>query len=184
MNNTTTETLATTKWNIDPAHSEVLFKVKHLMISNVTGTFAELGADVELQGADLIDAKVEFWANVNSVETGSADRDNHLRGADFFDADHFQKLTFRSTSVTKSGDDYAVIGDLTIKDVTKPVTLKVEWSGLATDPWGNTKAGLSFTGKIDRREFGLTWNAALEAGGVLVSDEVRLLGEVQLVKAK
>ena len=184
MNNTTTETLATTKWTLDPAHSEVQFKVKHLMISNVTGTFTELGAEVELQGDDLADAKVDFRANVNSVDTGSADRDKHLKSADFFDADHFPKLEFRSTSSSKSGDAYTVTGDLTIKNVTKPVTLKVEWSGFATDPWGNTKAGLSFMGRIDRRDFGLTWNAALEAGGVLVSDEVRLLGEVQLVKAK
>jgi polyisoprenoid-binding protein YceI len=177
-----TATATTTKWAIDPSHSEIQFKVKHLMISTVTGSFKEFGAEVELEGEDLSNANVSFWANTASVDTNSTDRDNHLRSGDFFDSEKFPKLSFKSTRVEGSGDSWKVTGHLTIKDVTKPVTLNVEWSGVAKDPWGNTKAGLNLSGKIDRKEFGLTWNAALEAGGVLVSDEVRILAEVQLAK--
>jgi polyisoprenoid-binding protein YceI len=177
-----TATQTTTKWAIDPSHSEIQFKVKHLMISTVTGSFKEFGAEVELEGDDLSNAQVSFWANTASVDTNSADRDKHLRSADFFDSEKFPKLSFKSTAISGSGENWKVTGDLTIKDVTKPVTLNVEWNGVAKDPWGNTKAGLNLSGKIDRKEFGLTWNAALEAGGVLVSDEVRILAEVQLAK--
>ena len=177
-----TATQTTTKWAIDPSHSEIQFKVKHLMISTVTGGFKEFGAEVELEGEDLNNATVSFWANTASVDTNSADRDKHLRSGDFFDSGKFPKLSFKSTAIEGSGSDWKVTGDLTIKDVTKPVTLNVEWSGVAKDPWGNTKAGLNLSGKIDRKEFGLNWNAALEAGGVLVSDEVRILAEVQLAK--
>jgi polyisoprenoid-binding protein YceI len=177
-----TATTTTTKWAIDPSHSEIQFKVKHLMISTVTGSFKEFGAEAELEGDDLTNAQVSFWANTASVDTNSADRDKHLRSADFFDSEKFEKLSFKSTAIEGSGDSWKVTGDLTIKDVTKPVTLNVEWSGQAKDPWGNTKAGLNLSGKIDRKEFGLNWNAALEAGGVLVSDEVRIQCEVQLAK--
>lgn len=177
-----TTTATTTKWAIDPSHSEIQFKVKHLMISTVTGSFKEFGAEAELEGSDLNNARVSFWANTASVDTNSADRDTHLRSGDFFDSERFPKLTFKSTGITGSGDSWKVTGELTIKDVTKPVTLDVAWSGVAKDPWGNTKAGLNLSGKIDRKEFGLNWNAALEAGGMLVSDEVRLFAEVQLAK--
>jgi polyisoprenoid-binding protein YceI len=170
----------TTKWAIDPSHSEILFKVKHLMITTVTGSFKEFGAEAELEGDDLSNAQVSFWANTASIFTNDEKRDAHLRSGDFFDSEKFEKLSFKSTKVEGSGSDWKVTGDLTIKDVTKPVTLNVEWSGVAKDPWGNTKAGLNLSGKIDRKEFGLNWNAALEAGGVLVSDEVRILAEVQL----
>ncbi len=180
--NMETATATTTKWAIDPSHSEIQFKVKHLMISTVTGSFKEFGAEVELEGDDLNNANVSFWANTASVDTNSTDRDNHLRSGDFFDSEKFPKLSFKSTRIEGGGSDWKVTGDLTIKDVTKPVTLNVEWSGVAKDPWGNTKSGLNLSGKIDRKEFGLTWNAALEAGGVLVSDEVRILAEVQLAK--
>lgn len=179
-----TATATTTKWGIDASHSEVLFKVKHLMISTVTGSFKEFGADVELEGDDLTNAQVSFWANAASIYTNDEKRDGHLRSADFFDSEKFPKLTFKSSGVEGSGSTWKVTGDLTIKDVTKPVTLDVEWNGLAKDPWGNTKAGLNLSAKLDRKEFGLTWNAALEAGGVLVSDEVRLLAEVQLAMKK
>jgi polyisoprenoid-binding protein YceI len=177
-----TATATTTKWAIDPSHSDIQFKVKHLMITTVTGTFKEFNAEVELEGDDLNNAQVSFWANTNSIFTNDEKRDGHLRSGDFFDSEKFPKLSFKSTRIEGSGSDWKVTGDLTIKDVTKPVTLDVEWSGQAKDPWGNTKAGLNLSAKLDRKEFGLTWNAALEAGGVLVSDEVRILAEVQLAK--
>ena len=177
-----TATATTTKWAIDPSHSEIQFKVKHLMISTVTGSFKEFGAEVELEGDDLNNAQVSFWANTASIFTNDEKRDGHLRSGDFFESEKFPKLSFKSTHIEGSGNNWKVTGDLTIKDVTKPVTLNVEWSGQAKDPWGNTKAGLNLSGKIDRKEFGLNWNAALEAGGVLVSDEVRILAEVQLAK--
>ena len=175
-----TATTTTTKWAIDPAHSEVQFKVKHLMISTVTGSFKQFGAEAELEGDDLSNAQVSFWADTASIFTNDEKRDAHLRSPDFFDSEQFPKLTFTSTRIEGSGSNWKVTGDLTIKGVTKPVTLDVEWSGQAKDPWGNTKAGLNLSGKIDRKEWGLTWNAALETGGVLVSDEVRILCEVQL----
>lgn len=177
-----TATATTTKWAIDPAHSEVQFKVKHLMISTVTGSFKEFGAEAELEGDDLSNARVSFWANTASIDTNSADRDKHLRSADFFDSENHPRLTFRSNGVQGSGERWKLTGDLTIKGVTKPVTLDVEWSGIAKDPWGSTKAGLNISGRIDRKEWGLNWNAALETGGVLVSDEVRIQCEVQLAK--
>ena len=175
-----TATTTTTKWAIDPAHSEVQFKVKHLMISTVTGSFKQFGAEAELEGDDLTNAQVSFWADTASIFTNDEKRDAHLRSPDFFDSEQFPKLTFTSTRIEGSGSNWKVTGDLTIKGVTKSVTLDVEWSGQAKDPWGNTKAGLNLSGKIDRKEWGLTWNAALETGGVLVSDEVRILCEVQL----
>lgn len=177
-----TATATTTKWGIDASHSEVLFKVKHLMISTVTGSFKEFGAEAELEGNDLANAQVSFWASTASVFTNDEKRDAHLRSADFFDSEKFPKLSFKSTRVEGAGSTWKVTGELTIKDVTKPVTLDVEWGGMAKDPWGNTKAGLTLSGRIDRKEWGLTWNAALEAGGVLVSDEVRIQCEVQLAK--
>jgi polyisoprenoid-binding protein YceI len=177
-----TATTTATQWAIDPAHSEVQFKVKHLMISTVTGSFREFGAEAELEGDDLTNATVSFWANTASVNTNDANRDKHLASPDFFASEEFPKLTFTSKAITKKGDGFAVTGDLTIKGVTKPVTLTAEWSGIAKDPWGNTKAGLNLNGRIDRKEWGLTWNAALETGGVLVSDEVRIQCEVQLAR--
>ena len=177
-----TATATNTKWAIDPSHSEIQFKVKHLMITTVTGSFKEFGADVELEGDDLSNAQVSFWANTASIFTNDEKRDGHLRSGDFFDSEKFPKMSFKSTRIEGSGSNWKVTGDLTIKDVTKPVTLNVEWNGQAKDPWGNTKAGLNLSGKLDRKEFGLTWNAALETGGVLVSDEVRIQAEVQLAK--
>ncbi|HMQ75323.1 MAG TPA: YceI family protein [Flavobacteriales bacterium] len=177
-----TAAATTTKWAIDPSHSEIQFKVKHLMISTVTGSFKEFGAEVELEGDDLNNAQVRFWANTDSIFTNDEKRDGHLRSGDFFESGKYPKLSFTSTRIEGSGSTWKMTGDLTIKEVTRPVTLDVEWSGVAKDPWGNTKAGLNLSGKLDRKEFGLTWNAALEAGGVLVSDEVRILAEVQLAK--
>ena len=176
--------MATTQWSIDPAHSEIHFKVKHLMITNVTGSIGTFTGGAETDGDDFENARVHFSADMASINTNAPDRDTHLRSADFFEVEKYPKLTFESTSMKKTSDDeYELTGNLTIKDVTKPVTLKAESGGINKDPWGNMKAGFSLTGKLNRKDFGLTWNAALETGGVLVSDDVRLIIEAQLVKA-
>ncbi len=178
-----TETIKTTKWNLDPTHSEVGFKVKHMMITNVSGSFESFAASVDTEGNDFETMKVTFTADLNSVSTGSADRDNHLKSADFFDAEKYPQLKFVSSKVEKKDEEnYVLHGDLTIKDVTKPVRLDVEYGGIGKDPWGNEKAGFTLSGKINRTEFGLNWNAALETGGVLVSEDVRLVADVQVVK--
>ncbi|WP_222535474.1 YceI family protein [Pedobacter polysacchareus] len=174
--------MATTQWSLDPTHSELQFKVKHLMITTVTGSFNSLTASLTSDADDFENAKVTFEAELNSIDTGNTDRDNHLKSADFFDAEQFPKMTFTSSSFEKDGSDYVLKGDLTVKGVTKPIKLNVEFGGIATDPWGNTKAGFTISGKINRTDFGLTWNAALETGGVMVSEDVRILGELQFVK--
>ncbi|SMD05178.1 YceI family protein [Pedobacter nyackensis] len=174
--------MATTNWSLDPTHSELQFKVKHLMITTVTGSFTALTASLTSESDDFENAKVKFEAETGSINTTNTDRDNHLKSADFFNADQFPKITFESTSFAKEDDEYTLTGNLTIKGVTNPVKLNVEFGGIATDPWGNTKAGFTISGKIKRTDFGLTWNAALETGGVMVSEEVRILGELQFVK--
>jgi polyisoprenoid-binding protein YceI len=172
-----------TKWAIDPAHSEISFKVKHLMITNVKGVFKEFSGSAIATGNDFITSEIDFSVNTASVDTGSADRDGHLKSADFFEVEKYPVMTFKGTSLKKSDDsNYVLNGDLTIKGVTKPVKLNVEFSGTMKDPWGNQKAGYSVSGKINRKDWGLNWNAALEAGGVLVSDEVTINADVQLVK--
>jgi polyisoprenoid-binding protein YceI len=173
-----------TKWTIDPSHSKIGFKVKHLMISNVTGNFREFEGQVTTNGNDLSTAVISFSLNSSSIDTEMADRDTHLKSADFFDAGNYPKITFSGSGLKDLGDDmYELSGDLVIKGVTKKVVLPVEFGGLMTDPWGNMKAGFSIGGKINRKEWGLNWNAALEAGGVLLSDEVKIICDVQLVKA-
>ncbi|MBB2145980.1 hypothetical protein GM921_10810 [Pedobacter sp. LMG 31464] len=174
--------MATTKWTLDPTHSELQFKVKHLMITTVTGNLKSFSAELTSNDDDFTNAEISFKGDINSIDTGNTDRDNHLKSADFFDAEKFASIEFKSTSVEKDGDDYTIKGDLTVKDVTKSVKLTAEFGGIATDPWGNTKAGFTLSGKINRTDFGLTWNAALETGGVMVSEEVRILGELQFVK--
>lgn len=174
--------MATTKWAIDPTHSEIGFKVKHMMFTNVSGTFAAYDATITTEDDNFENANFEFSANIDSISTNNLDRDNHLKSADFFDADNFPKLTFKASSFTKDGDDYEITGDLSIKEVTKPVKFPVEFSGLMKDPWGNTKAGLNIYGKINRKDWGLNWNSALETGGVLVGEEVKLNIELQLIK--
>jgi len=174
--------MATTNWVLDPTHSELQFKVKHLMITTVTGSLNELSASLTSESDNFENAQVKFEADTASIDTGNADRDNHLKSGDFFNADEFPKVSFESTSLTSDGDDYNLQGNLTIKGVTKPVKLAVEFGGIATDPWGNTKAGFTLSGKLNRTDFGLTWNAALETGGVMVSEEVKILGELQFVK--
>lgn len=175
--------MAKATWAIDPTHSEIGFKVKHMMFTNVSGKFNLFDADIVNEEEQFETSAINFSAEVNSINTGNDDRDNHLRSADFFDAENFGKLTFKSTGVTKINEgEYKISGDLTIKDVTKNITLEAEYSGQMKDPWGNTKIGLSLNGKINRKEFGLTWNAALETGGVLVGEDIKLNAEVQFVK--
>lgn len=174
--------MATTKWALDPTHSGLQFKVKHLMITTVTGSIKSFTAELTSEGDEFTNADISFSGEINSIDTGNGDRDGHLKSGDFFDAEKYPAITFKSTSVEKDGGDYVIKGDLTIKDVTKAVKLNAEFGGIATDPWGNTKAGFTLSGKINRTEFGLTWNAALETGGVMVSEDVKLLGELQFVK--
>ena len=166
-----------TKWNLDTTHSEITFKVRHMMISNVKGAFNTFTAEVEAEDDTFKNAKVSATIQTDSIDTNNADRDTHLKSADFFFLEQNPTITFESASLA---DD--VTGHLTINGVTKPVQLEVEFGGINQDPWGNTKAGFTFEGKIKRSDFGLNWNAALETGGVLVSDEVKIAGELQFVK--
>jgi polyisoprenoid-binding protein YceI len=176
-----TDTL--TKWTIDTAHSEITFKVKHLVISTVTGKFKDFDASFESDNEDFENATIAFEANIDSIETGNGDRDNHLKSEDFFNATEYPKMTFESTSFKKTGSgEYKLVGELTIRDKTKQVELNAEYGGTVVDPYGNTKAGFDVTGKINRKEFGLTWSAVTEAGSVVVSDEVKLDLNVQFTR--
>jgi len=173
----------TTKWVIDPAHSEINFKIKHLVISSVTGAFDKFDATVFTNGEDFNDAQIQFKADVNSINTHQPDRDNHLKSPDFFDAANFPELNFVSKSLRKKSDStFILTGELTIRGTTKTVELEVEFGGIMKDPYGNTKAGFELMGKINRKEFGIHWNAVTEAGGMVVSDEVKLLMNVELTK--
>jgi polyisoprenoid-binding protein YceI len=175
--------MATTKWVLDPMHSEIQFKIKHLVISTVTGSFTSFEGTAQTEGDDFENAKVEFTLDVDSVNTNQEARDQHLRGEDFFNAAQYPKISFTSTSFTKkSGGEYKLTGDLTIKGVTKPVTLDVEHGGTAVDFYGNTKAGFEATGKINRKEFGLTWGGVTEAGAIVVGEDVKLIMNVQFAK--
>ena len=169
------------KWTIDQSHSSVGFTVKHMMVSKVKGVFDSYTADIEtVDLSDLTEAKISFAFDVASINTRNEDRDNHLKSADFFDVDQYPKITFNSTAITKSGDDFKVTGDLTIKDVTKQVTFDVEFNGKGINPWGQEVYGFEAESKIDREEFGLTWNAALETGGVLVGKDIKIQVELEL----
>lgn len=176
--------MATIKWVSDPMHSEVQFKVKHLMITTVTGYFKKFTVEAETDNAEFTSAnKVVFTADVNSIDTNNEQRDTHLKSADFFHAEQFGQVRFVANKYEKvGGDKYKLHGDLTIRGVSKPITVEVEFGGIVVDPYGQTKAGFTVSGKINRKEFGLTWNAVTEAGSVVVSDEIKLLAEVQLVK--
>lgn len=169
------------KWIIDTAHSEVTFKVKHMMITNVTGKFTGFDAQVSADDDQFKNAEISFSAKTATVDTGSEDRDKHLVSGDFFESEKYPELKFESSGYDASSG--RVTGELTIKDVTKTVTLDAEFGGVNKDPWGNMKAGFTISGKINRKDFGLNWNAALETGGVLVSDEVRINCEVQFTQA-
>ena len=170
-----------TKWMIDPAHTQVQFKVKHLVISTVTGSFDKFEGGMNSGREDFTDAEVWFSADASSINTGTPDRDKHLKSTDFFDADNHPKLTFKSTGIQKKeGDRYKLAGDLTIRGTSRPIELDVEYGGLMKDPWGNTKVGFELSGKLNRKDYGLTWNAVTEAGGLVVSEEVRILINVEL----
>ncbi|HEX4029687.1 MAG TPA: YceI family protein [Terracidiphilus sp.] len=176
---------ATTTWKIDPAHSAAEFKVRHMMISNVKGTLTGISGTLTEHATDASLSSVEASIDVTTLSTCDAQRDGHLKSADFFDAEKYPALTFKSTGVTRKGEgEYAVTGDLTVHGVTKPVTFAVEGpSAPGKDPWGNTRIGLSATTKINRKDFGLAWNSALETGGVLVGEEVTITLDVQFIKA-
>jgi len=174
-----------TTWNIDPTHSAAEFKVKHMMISNVKGSFSGVSGVISIDESDLAKSRVEATIPVATVSTGDTQRDGHLKSADFFDAEKFPTLNFKSTKVVRKGEaEYNVTGDLTIHGITKPATFAVEGpSAPAKDPWGNTRIGLSAATKINRKDFGLGWNSALETGGVLVGEDVNIALEVQFIKA-
>lgn len=170
-------------YKIDAAHSEINFKVKHLMITNVTGTFKQFSATMESSAADFSDAQITFEADVNSISTNNDQRDGHLKSDDFFNAETYPKLTFVSKKLEKKSDsDYTLTGNLTIRNITKEVSLQVSFGGTMTDPWGQQKAGFEINGSINRKDFDLKWTATTEAGGIVVSDEVKLQLAVQMIK--
>jgi len=175
--------MKTTKWVLDPSHSELGFKIRHLMISNVSGTFKNFQVEAESQGEDFSTARISVTADMSSISTNNEQRDAHLRNADSFEVDKHPELQFKSTRVEKADTDaYTVFGNLTLKSITKPVVLNVEFNGLTKDPWGGERAGFLVTGKINRSEWGVNFNGALETGGVMLGEEVKITGEIQLLK--
>ncbi|MGH2564230.1 MAG: YceI family protein [Ginsengibacter sp.] len=173
-----------TKWSIDPMHSEVLFKVKHLVISTVTGSFKKFNGEVISSNNDFTNADIHFIMDVNSIDTNQQQRDAHLKAGDFFDAQKYPEINFESTSFSKKSDDeYKLQGNLTVKGVTKPVELNVEYGGSQKDQMGNIKHGFEVTGKINRKEFGLTYNALTETGGLALGEDVKLVANIQIAKA-
>ena len=175
--------MAQTKWLLDSTHSELGFKIKHLMISNVSGSFKNFNAEVISEGTDFSNAKINLSAEMASISTNNEQRDAHLLNSDFFEVEKYPELTFKSTRVQKiDSDTYTLYGELTMKGVTKPVKLSVEYNGVAKDPWGNEKAGFVVSGKINRSDWGVNFNGVLETGGVMLSEEVKIHSEIQLVK--
>lgn len=171
------------KWKIDSMHSEILFKVRHLMITTVTGYFKKFDLEVETETEDFHTAKrIEFTADIDSIDTNNTQRDTHLKSADFFHAEEHSQLHFSGNKYEADGDTAKLHGDLTIRGTTKPITLNVEFGGTVVDPYGQTKAGFTIDGKISRKEFGLLWDAVTEAGQVVVSDEIKIHCEIQLIK--
>lgn len=175
--------MASTTWQLDAAHTDVSFRVRHLLVATATGKFTKVSSSVQTEDDDFGTAQIEFTVETASIETGVADRDGHLRSDDFFNSEKYPTMTFKSTGIKHvDGDEYQLDGDLTIRDVTKPVTLSVEFGGIAKDPWGNIKAGFEVTGKIKRKEFGLQWDVLTEAGGAVVGDEVKIHANVEYAK--
>ena len=175
-------TASGTTWKLDPTHSHIEFSAKHMMITTVKGRFADFEGTVTGNQDSPAGAAVNVTIKATSIDTRTEQRDGHLRSADFLDVEKFPTITFRSTKISGAKDKFTLTGDLTIRDVTRPVTLDVTFEGQGTDPWGGTRAGFSATGKIDRREFGLTWNQALETGGLLVSNDIKLQIDAQLIR--
>jgi polyisoprenoid-binding protein YceI len=176
--------MATTKWVLDPSHSEVEFKVKHMMISTVTGKFSKFDASVETEGDDFKTAKVTFTINVDSISTNNEQRDGHLKGVDFFDTNDFPEIKFVATKIEGVDNDgsYDVFGDLIIRGITHNIKLEGEFGGIIKDPWGNTRAGITISGKINRKEFGLTWSGATETGSLIVSEDVKIHAGLEFIK--
>lgn len=175
--------MAQVKWTLDPMHSEITFKVKHLMISTVSGRFNSFNVTAVTEGNDFTKpVSVETTVDVSSVDTNNEQRDGHLKSDDFFSAGNHNQITFKSNKLELNGDEGKLTGELTVKGITKPVVLNVENGGVVVDPYGQTKAGFTVTGKISRKEFGLTWSAVTEAGNVVVGDDIKFNAEIQLVK--
>ena len=175
--------MATTKWLLDPLHSELQFKIRHLMISNVSGTLTNFQGEVETEEEDFRTAKISLVADMHSISTNNEQRDAHLRNSDFFEVEKYPELKFKSTKVvTEDSDTFTLYGELTLKGVTKPVKLNVEFNGTTKDPWGGERSGFVVTGKIKRSDWGVSFNQALETGGVVLGEEVRISSEIELVK--
>ena len=175
--------MATTHWALEPTHSELTFKVRHMMITNVTGRFEKFDATAEMEEDDLSTAKINFTADIDSITTHNEQRDGHLKSPDFFDAASHPQMTFQSTGLEKvNEEEYRLLGNLTMRGVTKPVMLKVEYGGTIKDPYGMTRSGFSVEGKLNRKDYGLNWNAVTEAGGMVVADEVKIQAHVEFVK--
>jgi polyisoprenoid-binding protein YceI len=180
----TTTAATTTKWGLDKAHSEIQFKAKHMMITTITGEFKDYDATIDIDDDDFTTAKIVYTAKVSSIDTGNEQRDGHLRTNDFFNPELYPTLQFVSTGmIQKDEKNYVLNGNLTIRDVTKPISLNVEFEGKVIDPWGNHKYGFSISGKINRKDFGLNWNVITEAGGILVGEEIKINASIQLSKA-
>lgn len=176
--------MANTKWTMEPTHSELSFKVRHMMISNVSGHFKNFNSTVETDGDDFTTAKVTFTADVDSISTNNEQRDGHLKSEDFFDAANHPQIKFESTKMEQSGgENYKLHGNLTMRGVTHPVTLDVEYGGTIQDPWGNTRAGFTIDGKVNRKDYGLNWNMLTETGGLVAGEEVKLHANMEYVKA-
>lgn len=175
--------MANTKWVLDPAHSEIQFKVRHLMVSNVTGHFKKFDAVVETQDEDIATAKVHFTADVDSISTNNEQRDAHLKTNDFLDHANHPQISFNGEGLTKvSGEEYKMAGVLTIRGISKEVTLHVDFGGIMQDPWGNSRTGFSVTTKINRKEFGVNFSMVSETGGILLGEEVTLVANLEFVK--
>jgi polyisoprenoid-binding protein YceI len=177
--------MATTKWVLDSTHSDVEFKVKHLMISTVTGRFSSFLADVSTEEEDFTKSKVTFTVDAASISTNNEQRDGHIKGSDFFDVANHPQIKFVITKIENVDNDgsYNLYGDLTIRSITKNVKLEVEFGGVIKDPWGNTRAGFAVNGKINRKDFGLTWHMTTDAGGIVLGDDVRIHVALELIKA-
>ena len=175
--------MASSKWIIDPTHSEIQFKIRHLMITNVTGSFGKFNAEIEWGDQDFSSSKISFTAEVDTISTNNEQRDGHLKSADFFDTAKNPTVTFVSTKLDKvSGEEYTLYGNLTMHGVTKPIKLNVEHGGVITDPWGHIRTGFTIEGKINRKEFGLEWNSPTETGGFVLGEEVKLHANAEFVK--
>lgn len=168
-----------TKWNLDPTHSDITFKVKHMMISNVRGNFTDFNVEVDTEDDTFTNAKARVTIKTDSISTNNTDRDNHLKSADFFNVEQNPTISFEASTLNVNN---RFTGNLTINGITKPVTIDLDFNGIEVDPYGNSRAGFSFEGKVNRKDFGLTWNAALETGGLMIGEEVKLAGDLQFVK--